>query len=67
MNFTFTSFPTGPVTWYCVEEGVSYGRDSTSLSSNTETLTTNTCYDTQPGWSDYVTSDGVSSNSIGTD
>jgi hypothetical protein len=67
MNITFTNFPTGPVSWYCVEEGVSYGPYSSSLSSNTQTFTTSTCYDTQPGGSDYVRSDGVNSNTIGTD
>lgn len=67
MNITFTNFPTGPVTWYCIEEGQSYGPYSTSLSSSTETLTTNTCYDTEAGGTDYVTSDGVNSNTIGTD
>jgi hypothetical protein len=67
MNITFTSFPTGSVSWYCVEEGVRYGPYSTTLTSSTETLTSNTCYDTEPGGSDYVTSDGINSNTIGTD
>jgi uncharacterized protein YheU (UPF0270 family) len=67
MDITFSNFPTGTVSWYCVEEGTSYGPYSTSLSSSTETLTTNTCYDTEPGGSDYVVADGVSSNTIGTD
>jgi len=67
MDITFTGFPTGAVTWYCVEEGTSYGPYSTTLTSSTETLTTDTCYDTEAGGSDYVTADGVNSNTIGTD
>lgn len=67
MNITFTNFPTGQVSWYCVEEGVSYGPYSTTLSSSTETLTSNTCYDTESGGSDYVTSNGATSNTIATD
>lgn len=67
MNITFTNFPTGPVSWECVEEGTPYGPYTTTLTSSTETLTTNTCYDTQEGGSDYVTADGVSSNTIPTD
>jgi hypothetical protein len=67
MDITFENFPTGSVTWYCVEEGHAYGPYSTSLSSSTETLTTNTCQDTESGGSDYVTADGVNSNTIGTD
>ena len=67
MDITFTNFPTGPVSWYCVEEGTSYGPYTTTLTSTTETFHTNTCYDTQPGGSDYVTADGVNSNTIATD
>jgi hypothetical protein len=67
MDITFTNFPTGTVSWYCVEEGTSYGPYSTTLTSSTETLTANTCYDTERGGSDYVTADGVNSNTIGTD
>ena len=67
MDITFTNFPTGTVSWHCVEEGTSYGPYSTTLSSSTETLTTHTCYDTEPGGSDYVSADGVNSNTIGTD
>jgi hypothetical protein len=67
MNLTFTNFPTGSVTWYCVEEGVAYGPYSTTLTSGTETFSTHTCYDTQPGGSDYVTADGINPNTIGTD
>jgi hypothetical protein len=67
MNITFENFPTGTVTWYCVEEGHAYGPYSTTLSSSTQTLTANTCYDTQAGGSDYVTAGGVNSNTIGTD
>jgi uncharacterized protein YwgA len=67
MDITFNNFPTGRVTWYCVEEGTSYGPYSTTLTSSTETLTTNTCYDTERGGSDYVTADGYTSNTIGTD
>jgi hypothetical protein len=67
MDITFTNFPTGSVSWYCVEEGTSYGPYSTTLTSSTETLTTHTCYDTERGGSDYVTASGVSSNTIGTD
>jgi hypothetical protein len=37
------------------------------LTSSTETLTTNTCYDTEPGDSDYVTADGIASNTIAAD
>jgi large repetitive protein len=67
MDITFTNFPTGTVSWTCVEEGVGHGPYHTTLTSSTETLTTNTCYDTQPGGTDYVTSDGYTSNTIGTD
>ena len=67
MDITFSNFPTGPVSWYCVEEGVDYGPYSTTLTSGTETFTSNTCYDATPGGTDYVTADGVNSNSIGTD
>lgn len=67
MNITFTNFPTGSVSWYCVEEGTAYGPYSTTLTSSTETFTSHTCYDTQPGGSDYVTSEGVNSNTIPTD
>ncbi len=67
MDITFTNFPTGKVTWYCVEEGTSYGPYSTTLTSSTETFTANTCYDTEPGGSDYVTADGIDSNTIATD
>lgn len=67
MDITFTNFPVGPVAWDCVEEGVSYGPYQTTLSSSTETLTSNTCYDTEAGGSDYVTADGISSNTIATD
>ena len=67
MNITFTNFPTGPVTWYCVEENTEYGPYSTTLTSNTETLTSHTCYDTEAGGTDYVTADGVNSNRIPTD
>jgi hypothetical protein len=37
------------------------------LTSSTETLTTNTCYDTESNGSDYVSAEGVTSNTIGTD
>ena len=67
MDITFNGFPTGSVTWYCVEEGTAYGPYSTTLTSSPETLTTNTCYDTERGGSDYVTAGGVNSNTIGTD
>jgi hypothetical protein len=67
MDITFTNFPTGTISWHCVEEGTSYGPYSTTLTSSTETLTTHTCYDTERGGSDYVTAGGVSSNTIGTD
>jgi hypothetical protein len=67
MNITFTNFSTGTVTWYCVEEGTKYGPYSTTLTSSPETLTTNTCYDTEGGGTDYVSSDGVDSNTIATD
>ncbi len=67
MDITFNNFPVGSVSWYCVEEGTSYGPYTTTLKSSTENLTTNTCYDTEPGGSDYVVSDGVSSNTIATD
>jgi hypothetical protein len=67
MNITFNNFPTGTVTWYCVEEGTSYGPYHTDLTSSTQTLTTNTCYDTEAGGTDYVTSDGILSNTIRTD
>jgi len=58
MDITFTNFPTGSVSWFCVEEGTRYGPYSTTLTSSTETLSTNTCYDTESGGSDYVSSDG---------
>jgi hypothetical protein len=67
MDVTFTNFPTGPVTWYCVEGGTSYGPYTTTLTSSTETLTTNTCYDTEAGDSDYFTADGINSNTIPAD
>ena len=67
MDITFTNFPTGTVSWVCVEEGHGYGPYSTTLTSGTETLTSHTCYDTESGGSDYVTADGISSNTIGTD
>jgi hypothetical protein len=67
MDISFSGFPTGPVTWYCVEEGTSYGPYSTTLSSSDETLSTNTCDDTESGGTDYVTAGGVTSNSIPTD
>ena len=67
MDITFTNFPTGTVSWNCVEEGTSYGPYSTTLTSSTETLTANTCYDTESGGTDYVTADGVDSNTIATD
>ncbi|HTW10445.1 MAG TPA: hypothetical protein VME46_23270, partial [Acidimicrobiales bacterium] len=67
MDITFTNFPVGSVSWYCVEEGHQYGPYTTTLSSSTETLTANTCYDTEAGGSDYVTSDGATSNTIATD
>jgi hypothetical protein len=67
MDITFSNFATGPVSWYCVEEGTSYGPYSTTLASNTETFTTNTCYDTEAGGSDYVRADGISSNTITAD
>lgn len=67
MDVTFTNFPTGPVTWYCVEGGTSYGPYSTTLTSSTETLTTNTCYDTEAGDSDYFTAEGIDSNTIPAD
>ena len=67
MDITFTNFPTGTVSWYCVEEGTAYGPFSTTLSSSTETFTANTCYDTQSGGSDYVTAGGATSNTIATD
>ena len=51
MNITFTNFPTGTVSWYCVEEGTKYGPYSATLTSSTETLTSNTCYDTEAGGS----------------
>jgi hypothetical protein len=67
MDVTFTNFPTGKVTWYCVEGGTSYGPYSTTLTSSTETLTTNTCYDTEAGDTDYFTADGINSNTIPAD
>jgi hypothetical protein len=67
MDITFTNFPTGTVSWDCVEEGQSYGPYSTTLTSSTETLSSHTCYDAEAGGSDYVTADGVTSNTIATD
>ena len=67
MDVTFTNFPTGKVAWYCVEGGTSYGPYSTTLTSSTETLTTNTCYDTEAGDNDYFTADGINSNTIPAD
>jgi len=67
MNITFNNFSTGTVTWECIEEGNTYGPYHITLTSGNETLSSNTCYDTQAGGTDYVKSDGETSNSIGTD
>jgi len=67
MSITFSNFPIGTATWYCVDEGTNYGPYSAALTSSTETLTTNTCYDTESNGSDYVSAEGVTSNTIGTD
>jgi hypothetical protein len=67
MDITFSNFPTGSVAWYCVEGGTSYGPYHTTLTSSTETLTSNTCYDATPGNNDYVLANGIASNTIGAD
>jgi len=67
MNITFSNFPTGSVSWSCVEGGTNYGPYHTTLTSSNETLTTKTCYDATPGNSDYVVANGISSNVIGAD
>ena len=67
MNISFENFPTGTVAWSCVEGGTSYGPYYTTLTSSSETLTANTCYDATPGNSDYVVANGTASNTIAAD